>query len=323
MTHIQQRRDDSAVWTSEDPVLFEGEAGHETDTGKWKMGDGVTAWTALPYKNGVDSIDGEVGVVTGFAKLASPAFTGNPTAPTPSAADNDTSIATTAFVQAQKASPVFTGNPTAPTPATSDDDTSIATTEYVQNQIGSGTRLDPVATPTVVDYDTLTSSGWYSLASGSANSPDGAVSHYLEVRAYNATYVEQTARATTAGDQYRRTMVAGVWGAWISMGTPFPESDAGFIGAPNVTSTEGRVYRRDGQATLHIEFTTTAAISAGTTLFTVPSGYRPPKRIFPLVMGAGVIYLVQINTAGVAALAGGALSSGVQHLGSVSYRHVL
>jgi len=35
------------------------------------------------------------------ANLASPAFTGNPTAPTPSLGDNDTSIATTAFVNAE------------------------------------------------------------------------------------------------------------------------------------------------------------------------------------------------------------------------------
>jgi hypothetical protein len=35
-----------------------------------------------------------------FAPLASPVFTGNPTAPTPAANDNDTSIATTAFVTA-------------------------------------------------------------------------------------------------------------------------------------------------------------------------------------------------------------------------------
>jgi len=38
------------------------------------------------------------------ADLASPAFTGNPTAPTPTAGDNDTSIATTAFVQTTAAS---------------------------------------------------------------------------------------------------------------------------------------------------------------------------------------------------------------------------
>jgi hypothetical protein len=36
------------------------------------------------------------------APLASPALTGDPTAPTPATSDNDTSIATTAFVQANK-----------------------------------------------------------------------------------------------------------------------------------------------------------------------------------------------------------------------------
>lgn len=35
-----------------------------------------------------------------YAPLASPTFTGNPTAPTPAAGDNDTSVATTAFVAA-------------------------------------------------------------------------------------------------------------------------------------------------------------------------------------------------------------------------------
>lgn len=107
MTHIQQRRDQAAVWAAENPVLFEGEAGHETDTGKWKLGDGVTAWNDLPYKAGVDSVAGKVGLVTldvtdiaDAAPLASPALTGSPTAPTPVITDNDTSIATTAFVKA-------------------------------------------------------------------------------------------------------------------------------------------------------------------------------------------------------------------------------
>lgn len=71
------------------------------------------------------------------APLASPVFTGNPTAPTPTPGDNDTSIATTAFVaalgalKADLASPVFTGNPTAPTPSSGDNDTSLATTAFV------------------------------------------------------------------------------------------------------------------------------------------------------------------------------------------------
>lgn len=75
------------------------------------------------------------------APLASPALTGNPTAPTPSGGDNDTSIATTAFVQgeisakAPLASPTFTGNPAAPTPSAGDNDTSIATTAFVTNAV--------------------------------------------------------------------------------------------------------------------------------------------------------------------------------------------
>lgn len=71
------------------------------------------------------------------APLNSPALTGTPTAPTPAPDDNDTSLATTAFVQAAAAlkaplaSPAFTGNPTAPTPVPGDNDTSIATTAFV------------------------------------------------------------------------------------------------------------------------------------------------------------------------------------------------
>jgi len=45
----QQRRDTAANWTTANPTLLNGELGYETDTGKWKIGDGSTAWTALGY----------------------------------------------------------------------------------------------------------------------------------------------------------------------------------------------------------------------------------------------------------------------------------
>jgi len=76
-----------------------------------------------------------------FVGSVSPIFTGDPQAPTPAAADNDTSIATTAFVKtaiapyALVASPTFTGDPKAPTPAPGDNDTSIATTAFVVTAI--------------------------------------------------------------------------------------------------------------------------------------------------------------------------------------------
>ena len=171
MTHIQQRRDQAAVWTSTNPVLYEGEAGHEEDTGKWKLGDGVTAWNALPYKGGVDSVAGKTGVVTlvvadvsGAAPTVSPAFTGSPTAPTP---------ATTAFVKDVLAgSPVLGGNPTAPTPSLSDDDTSIATTAFVKDAIAAAVldTLFPVNalyfTATNINPGTFLGGTWVAFGSG-------------------------------------------------------------------------------------------------------------------------------------------------------------
>jgi hypothetical protein len=46
---IQLRRDTAADWVAKNPALHQGELGIETDTGKAKLGDGVTAWNSLTY----------------------------------------------------------------------------------------------------------------------------------------------------------------------------------------------------------------------------------------------------------------------------------
>ena len=48
-SRLQQRRDTAANWTSNNPTLANGEIGYETDTKKFKIGDGSTAWTSLAY----------------------------------------------------------------------------------------------------------------------------------------------------------------------------------------------------------------------------------------------------------------------------------
>ena len=48
-TRIQLRNDLAATWNSKNPVLKKGEIGIEIDTRKMKVGDGTTAWKALPY----------------------------------------------------------------------------------------------------------------------------------------------------------------------------------------------------------------------------------------------------------------------------------
>jgi len=48
-TKIQLRRGTSSQWTSTNPVLSSGEVGFETNTNKFKIGDGATSWTSLKY----------------------------------------------------------------------------------------------------------------------------------------------------------------------------------------------------------------------------------------------------------------------------------
>jgi hypothetical protein len=46
---IQLRNGTAAQWTSANPTLAVGELGAETDTGKFKIGTGSTAWNSLAY----------------------------------------------------------------------------------------------------------------------------------------------------------------------------------------------------------------------------------------------------------------------------------
>lgn len=46
---LQLRRDIAANWTAANPVLANGELALETDTGTFKIGNGVTAWNSLAY----------------------------------------------------------------------------------------------------------------------------------------------------------------------------------------------------------------------------------------------------------------------------------
>jgi len=85
-TVIQVKRGTASSWTSANTILAAGEIGFETDTRKFKVGDGSTAWTSLSYS----TVD-----------FNNAALTGTPTAPTAAANTNTTQIATTAYVQTE------------------------------------------------------------------------------------------------------------------------------------------------------------------------------------------------------------------------------
>lgn len=58
---IVLRRDTSSNWITNNPVLLLGEPGYETDLGGFKIGDGETTWTSLPYVSGFIGATGPTG----------------------------------------------------------------------------------------------------------------------------------------------------------------------------------------------------------------------------------------------------------------------
>ena len=53
-SRIILRNDTANNWTTNNPVLLKGEIGLETDTGKYKIGDGTSNWQALQYYVNLD-----------------------------------------------------------------------------------------------------------------------------------------------------------------------------------------------------------------------------------------------------------------------------
>ena len=56
-TRMQQRRGTAAQWTAANPTLAAGEIGFETDTNKFKMGNGSSNWAALSYFSNTTALE--------------------------------------------------------------------------------------------------------------------------------------------------------------------------------------------------------------------------------------------------------------------------
>jgi len=182
---------------------------------------------------GVNSFNGRTGTVTligndisaaGGALLASPAFTGTPTAPTPSAGNNSTQIATTAFVDNAIAtgavtsvngrsggvtiigaditgaggallnSPAFTGLPTGPTAAANTSTTQLATTAFVMNAVNA------LPVPGVTSFNTRT--GAVTLTAADVTNVGGAL---LASPTFTGTPSGPTASPGTSSTQLATT----------------------------------------------------------------------------------------------------------------------
>ena len=64
---MQQRRGSAAQWTAANPVLAAGEIGFETDTSKFKMGNGTSTWSQLVYFANATELTNAINSVVGMA----------------------------------------------------------------------------------------------------------------------------------------------------------------------------------------------------------------------------------------------------------------
>ena len=136
----------------------------------------------------------------GGAVLASPAFTGVPTAPTAATGTDTDQLATCAFVNASTSggyapinSPAFTGTPTAPTPAVGTNTTQIATTAYV------------LAAITAVDSGVVSFNGRTGVVSLLANDISAAGGAVLASPAFTGAPTAPTAAVGTSTTQLATT----------------------------------------------------------------------------------------------------------------------
>jgi len=79
---IQLRRDTAENWSINNPVLFQGEAGYETDAGYLKIGNGITPWNDLPYFQGTAGPQGPTGPIGPTGSIGPTGATGLSFTPT-------------------------------------------------------------------------------------------------------------------------------------------------------------------------------------------------------------------------------------------------
>ncbi len=142
-------------------------------------------------------------------------FSSSPIIPTPSANDNSTKAASTAYVdtglalKANLASPALTGLPTAPTQASGDNSTKLATTAYVDGQKGVASGIASLDGSGKVPTSQLPSSVVGAMAyqgtwNASTNSPAlasgvGTKGYYYKVSVTGTTSIDSVAQ-WNAGD---------------------------------------------------------------------------------------------------------------------------
>jgi collagen type VII alpha len=88
---LQFRRGTAAQWAAANPTLASGEMGIETDTSKFKVGNGSTAWNSLPY-GGIQGPTGPTGPTGNTGPMGVPGSATNTGATGPTGPQGDNGV---------------------------------------------------------------------------------------------------------------------------------------------------------------------------------------------------------------------------------------
>jgi hypothetical protein len=229
-TRMQQRRGTAAQWTAANSVLAAGEIGFETDTGKFKIGDGTNTWASLSYFQDITDLSGsyiplsQKGANSGVATLDSAgkipvAQLGNVIDGAPEVLDTLNELAAAinddaAFLTtlAPKAGPTFTGNVVLPSSTTIGDVSATElgylnnVTSAIQTQIDNKSPINnPTFTGNVVLPSTTTIGDLSSAEIGYLATVSSNVQTQLDAKLASGT--ASTTYATLAGPTFTGTVV--------------------------------------------------------------------------------------------------------------------
>lgn len=121
-------------------------------------------------------------------------------------------------------------------------------------------RLGPTA-EVVADYNSATSTGWYSAASGSTNQP-ASINALIEVIAFDTNNLVQIATDRASDATYYRRREAGSWGSWTQVLAIIAKSALDAKALASITVTGSGLASGGGDLSANRAIAVTAATTA-------------------------------------------------------------
>lgn len=153
---LQLRRGTASQWSTTNPILAEGEIGSETDTGKFKVGNGTSAWNSLSYAVGAAGATGPTGPTGPTGATGPTGPTGATGATGPTGPTGAAGAAGTSFVWAGTWSSIVSYN--------QNDVVEYLGSSYICVNVAGSTNNIPSSSPTY----------WSLMAQIGATGPTGA-----------------------------------------------------------------------------------------------------------------------------------------------------